>query len=269
MLEISKHEDVTCVKGIIELFGQSSVVYVYLVDGMLVDAGPQSLEHELVPFLEEADFRQVVITHSHEDHVGCAAWIQEQKRCPIWIHSKGVDACANPVPYPKYRQVVWGVRQAFTAQPFPSQTLQSDTQSWTIIETPGHADDHVVLLNEQTGQLFSGDLFLTARPKIFMRFESMSAILNSLRRVLQYEFQSLFCAHAGYIKEGRSMLQQKLQVLEEMCGEILQLHRQGYSIPEITKQLFPVTPPIVYVSEREFDTEHIVRSVVTEMGNCV
>ena len=52
-------------------------VYSYLIDGVLIDTGAQSLHKYFEAFIKDADFDQVMITHHHEDHTGCAAYIEK------------------------------------------------------------------------------------------------------------------------------------------------------------------------------------------------
>lgn len=259
-MEIATHENVICVKG-----GTSLAVYLFLVDGMLIDTQSHNMLEQLIPFYEANTFHSVALTHSHEDHVGTAAWLVQNKSIPIYIHASSVEFCSMPITYQKYRQDFWGIREPFSAQAL-TETIHSDRYSWKAIETPGHADDHVVFYNEEMGQLFSGDLFLTSKPRIIMSHESVPTIMNSIRTVLTHDFESMFCCHAGYIADGKQSLQKKLDFLENICGEILHRHQQGHTIPEINKELFPKVAPIISISDGQFDSMHIVRSVVTEMG---
>src|SRR5699024_5079336 len=97
-----------------------------------------------------------------------------------------------------------------------SDRIQSRRDVWEVIHTPGHSDDHVALYHEATGRLFSGDLFVTPKPKVMMKSESVSTIKRSIRSLLQLNFTSMFCSHSGYIKNGRTMLQEKLDYLETL-----------------------------------------------------
>lgn len=259
MIEVTTHENVLCIKG-----GHYMPVYLFLVGGMLVDTGAPNMLQVLTPFYQSSEIELVVLTHSHEDHVGTAAWLQQNKNIPIYIHPSSIEFCSKPITYQLYRQDFWGIREPFCAQPLPDP-VHSNRFEWQVIATPGHADDHIVLINEETGQLFSGDLFLTPKPKIIMSHESIPAIMNSIRTVLTYDFQSMYCCHAGYVANGKHLLQMKLDYLENLSGEILYLHEQGYSILEIKNQLLPHDVPIISLSEGQFDSMHIVRSVVIEM----
>ena len=266
-IDLSVHEDVTCVRVNLATDRRSASVYVFLTDGMLVDTGCASAERDLAAFFKEhaRAIDQVVLTHSHEDHVGTAAWIERHLNVPLSIHPAGVAFCASWPEYPKYRQAVWGIRKPFTAQPLGEQAA-SRSRLWKVIYTPGHAEDHVVLLDEERGRLFSGDLFLSPKTRVIMRQESVPTIIDSLRKVLQHDFQSMYCCHAGYLPDGKRMLAMKLEELENLSGEILHLYGRGLTIEEINAKLFPESLAIIEVSGGEFDSIHIVRTVVREMA---
>jgi glyoxylase-like metal-dependent hydrolase (beta-lactamase superfamily II) len=261
MLRIHHHEDVVCVEGILSRGGRESSIYVYLTDGMLIDTGPQIIQEDLVSFYHSASFDSVVLTHGHEDHAGTAAWIEQNRNVPIYIHEKGVDSLAQQADYPKYRQITWGIREPFHARPL-GEVFQSRSLEWKVLHTPGHAYDHVALIHEGTGRLFSGDLFLGTRTTVILRDESIPVLMNSIRTVLAQDFQAMYCAHAGYIPDGKERLTKKLAHLENLTGEIWHLHHQGLSAVEIQERLFPANNPIIIVSEGEFDSLHIVTSVL-------
>ena len=267
MIQVLTKEDVLCLEGNVQSSGRIlGTVYSFLVDGMLIDTGPQCLETDLIPFYENLSFELVALTHSHEDHSGLAPWIQEYKNVPIFVHPKGISICAKPCPYPKYRQITWGVRSKFSALPL-RDVIQSRSQEWKVIYTPGHADDHVALLDEVRGRLFSGDLFVSTKTKVIMDSESIPIIIESIRRLLTYDFQSLFCCHAGYIQNGKSMIKQKLDYLENLSGEVANLYNEGRSIEEIDQKIFPKKYPIVAFSEGQWDSRHIISSIVSGISN--
>lgn len=58
--------------------------------------------------------------------------------------------------------------------------------TWDVIETPGHAIDHLAFLNRETGQLFTGDLYCQEMTKVILREESIPTIIESLKRVLTF-----------------------------------------------------------------------------------
>ncbi|GAB3062089.1 MBL fold metallo-hydrolase [Virgibacillus ainsalahensis] len=261
MFQVYEREDITCVEMTVPKMGN---VFAFLVDGMLIDTGPQHLETELIPFYENVSFDLVALTHSHEDHTGTAPWIQDNLNIPIYIHPMGIDICSQPYPYPKYRQDTWGLRKEFKGLPI-KDTIQSRKKEWKVIETPGHAADHISLFHKETGTLFSGDLFVTPKTKVIMRSESIPQIMDSIRTILTHDVGPMFCCHAGYIQDGQEKLKQKLEYLENLYGEVKYLHEEGLSMEEIDKKLFRKKYPITSVSEGEWDSFHIVSSIVSDI----
>ena len=97
-----------------------------------------------------------------------------------------------------------------------------------------------------------------------MREENIPAIIASLQRTLTYDFGDVFCAHAGYLPNGREALQRKLDYLLELQGNIIDLYEKGMPPKQIQETLFPKKYPIVFFSAKEWDSLHIVRSVIQE-----
>ncbi|WP_370630003.1 MBL fold metallo-hydrolase [Fictibacillus sp. 18YEL24] len=256
-------DNVTYLNGKITFQGVSLNVYSYLVDGVLIDTGAQSLYKHFKPFIDSADFDQVFITHFHEDHTGCASYIEKTKKVPIYLDDKTIDYCTERAHYPLYRQFFWGRRKPFHAQKMKKE-LQSRNARWNAIPTPGHALDHHAFLNRETGQLFTGDLYVMERTKVILEEESIPAIIQSLKRVLTYDFQEVFCNHAGFVRDGRKALERKLNYLLGIQQEVLSLQSQGDTPEAICQKLFPKKFPIVKFSSGEWDSIHIVRSIIKE-----
>jgi glyoxylase-like metal-dependent hydrolase (beta-lactamase superfamily II) len=266
VIDVATHNGVACVQGTHAAYGMPWSVYLFFFDGMVVDASAKVFEKALIPFYQSNPIDMVVLTHTHDDHIGTAGWLENNKRVPIYVHPGAVDFCSEPCDYAgTFREALWGKRDPFAALPL-GEAIDSLHYTWRVIETPGHAPDHVVLLNEELGILFSGDLFITPKPKVIMSHESVPQMMRSLRKVLAYDFQSVYCCHAGYLSEGKKMLQMKLDYLEEMVGKVSSLFQQGYSIAEIDQQLFPDKFPITSISDGRFDSVHMVRSIVEELA---
>lgn len=252
---------VSYINGQVRFQGVSLNVYSYAVDGILIDTGAQSLKEFFKAFIDEVDFDQVMLTHFHEDHTGCAAYISQSKQRPIYLNQSSIESCSQKADYPFYRQVFWGRRKPFSAQAMSDQ-FTSRNATWDAIDTPGHAYDHKVFLNRETGQLFTGDLFVHERTKVVMADESIPQIIESLNRVLAYDFDEMFCSHAGVVENGRAALTRKLDHLLSLQQEVLMLQSKGHSAKEICKQLFPKKYPITRFSSGEWDSLHIVNSIL-------
>ena len=118
MLTRFTHDGVVCALGRARLLSTKIKVYLYYVDGLLVDTGPESMATEIVPFYESLRIRQATLTHLHEDHCGMAAWLQERWNIPVYCHPELVDEAAQDARLPLYRRLIWKGAGHFTPRPF-------------------------------------------------------------------------------------------------------------------------------------------------------
>ncbi|QQZ07671.1 MBL fold metallo-hydrolase [Heyndrickxia vini] len=249
--------------GSIAFQGVKLNVHCFSLDGVLIDTGAKSLEKEFIPFFKQLEVQQIVMTHYHEDHTGCAALLQKELQVPLLMNDMMIEYCAKEPDYPLYRQLYWGRRRPFRAESI-GDSFSSANASWKVIKTPGHSQDHLAFLNSETGQLFTGDLYCQEKTKVVLREESIPDIINSLQKVLTYDFTDVFCCHAGYLNDGRSALKRKLEYLLDLQGKILDLYDEGKTSKQINEILFPRKYPIIRFSFGEWNSLHIINSVLEE-----
>lgn len=237
-------------------------VYSYYQDGVLIDCGAHALRNYFMPFYKDLEIERAVITHAHEDHDGCAKYLHKMG-VPIYLNEMSLEKSKRKADYPLYRKFFWGVRPAYKALPH-DETFQSKNYNWRVIATPGHAADHVSFLNESTGQLYSGDLYVTPRTKLILREESIPQIIASIETVLKLDFEEMFCCHAGFVKDGKKAFQTKLDYLYELTDKVHALAREGRSVDEIHTALFPRKYQLVKVSGGEWHSKNIITSILSQ-----
>ena len=115
--------------------------------------------------------------------------------------------------------------------------VESNRYKLVPVHTPGHSKDHTVFWEKTNGWLFSGDLFLGQRIKFFRSDEKIIDQIESLKNVLKFDFDTLFCAHNPCPQNGKSKLRQKLQFLEDIVGQVQQLKDMGLNLREVVKRL--------------------------------
>ncbi|ATP39694.1 MBL fold metallo-hydrolase [Solibacillus sp. R5-41] len=259
--ERNEMSGVRMVNGIIKFQAIQLNVHCFEVDGVLIDTGAKSLLNQFKPFFKEMDVDQIVLTHYHEDHSGGAQYLQNEYQLPVYMNELKIQECKEKATYPFYRRAFWGRRPAFHAQAIGT-TFESRNATWRVIETPGHTQDHLAFLNTSTGQIFTGDLYVSPKTKLVLREESVPTIISSIENLLTYDFQEGFCNHAGYMKDAKKELTKKLDYLCELSERIESLRREGRSVKEINEKLFMKKYPITRVSSGEWDSTHIVTSVI-------
>ncbi|WLR47267.1 MBL fold metallo-hydrolase [Halobacillus litoralis] len=260
-MKIDQHGEVTSVLGEVRYGDFAMSVYMFYIDGMLIDTGASRMLEDFKPFFKKTPIELVSLTHPHEDHTGTAKWLQNEWDLPVYIKKEAIPECRVEANLPLYREKLWGKRLPFSPFPF-GETVESNQHLYKLIHTPGHEKNHVCLFDEEHGRLFSGDLFLHPKPKVMMDDESVPVMIQSLRKVLQLDFQDMFCQHAGYIKDGKRAMREKLNDLEELSEQVHHLNEKGYTVNEMNVELFPKVPMIVYHSSKEYDSKHMIRSIL-------
>ncbi|MBN9654205.1 MBL fold metallo-hydrolase [Halobacillus sp. GSS1] len=262
-MKIHQHGEVTAVLGEVSDGGFSMSVYMFYVDGMLIDTGSSRMLEDFKPFFKQVPIEFVSLTHPHEDHTGTAKWLQDERGLPVYIKKEAIPECEVEAQLPSYREKIWGIREPFSPSPY-GETMESSHHLYKLIHTPGHEKNHVALYDEEHGRLFSGDLFVHPKPKVMMGDESVPVMIRSIRKVLQLDFQDMFCQHAGYIQDGKLAMRKKLDYLEELSEYVHHLYGRGHTIEEINAELFSKVPMIVYHSSYEYDSKHMIRSILEE-----
>ena len=256
-----EHDGVTWVQVLAGWGGFSIKVFLYLVNGVLIDTGPVRLSAILVPFLEKQEIETVLLTHYHEDHSGNAPYLAG-RGIPVFINPSSLERCRDKTRLPLYRRIFWGNREAFSPCPLDEEVTAGGF-NFKPVSTPGHVFDHRSFYLPEKGCFFTGDLFVTTRPQMVLNTESTPQMIEDLKTVLSYDFSTVFCGHAGIVHRGREVLQKKLDYLQDIQGKVLHLHGQGLSVPEITRKLFPGKLHLEYFSVKEWASEHMVRSIIT------
>ena len=57
-------------------------------------------------------------------------------------------------------------------------------------------------------------------------------------------------------------MRRKLEYLENLSGEVKNLYEKGLSFDEIDQKIFRKKYPITFVSEGEWDSLHIITSII-------
>lgn len=236
--------------------------HAYLVDGLLVDCGHPLVAPEFEQWAEGADIGKAVITHHHEDHAGNAAVLNRMGITPS-AHPLAASWLAAPPRLLFYERVIWGQPPPAAVQPLGEQ-VATPRYLFRVLHTPGHTGDHVALLEESRGWLFSGDLFLGDRLLYLRREEDARQILSSLLAVLRYDFDTVFCAHRGRVPQGRKLLARKYEFLQEKWQEACELSRQGKSDREITRRLLGREGLMTWATAWDLSKRQLVRSLLSE-----
>jgi glyoxylase-like metal-dependent hydrolase (beta-lactamase superfamily II) len=224
----------------------------YWVDGLLIDTG-------CAHTARQAD--QVVNTHSHEDHIGANASIQETFRCPILAHPDALPILENPrlQALQPYRRIFWGWPRPSQGQPLEDQ-VETERFRFQVIHTPGHSPDHICLFEPEQGWLFSGDAYIGGEDRASRAGYDIHGIIASLEKLAALPVQTIFSGSGTVRANGVQPLLDKIAYLEELGSHIRSLHDQGLGPRRIRRQLLGRELAITYITLGHFSGRQLVQA---------
>lgn len=260
MLETGSYQDIQFAKEVCYVGDNETKVFVYNVDGLLIDCGPQSRAEQLRPWFREQDIKQVALTHNHEDHSGNARWLQDELKVPVYLHELAIPYAHEEGAYPVYRHDMWGNRHPFDPQPMP-ETITTGKYTFRTLDTPGHALYHTCFYEPNQGWLFTGDLYLGTRLLVCFFEENIRQTIDTIGGLLKLDFDTIFCAHAGVIENGKVRLQKKYDHLRELQEQVAALRAAGKTDREIDDELNGFGLDITPLSGGEWSSYNIIRTI--------
>jgi glyoxylase-like metal-dependent hydrolase (beta-lactamase superfamily II) len=233
----------------------------YWVDGLLIDTGCAHTARQLTSAIKGWQVDLVVNTHSHEDHIGANAQVQEVFHCPVLAHPDALPIVHDPrrQPLQLYRRLFWG-------WPKPSQCeaigecVETEHFRFQVIHSPGHSPDHICLFEPEQGWLFSGDAYIGGQDRALRAGYDIHGILASLRKLAALPVRSIFSGSGTVRSNGVQHLEDKITYLEELGKRIRTLRDKGLSARRIRRQVLGRELPITYLTFGHFSGMHLVES---------
>ncbi|WP_010284479.1 MBL fold metallo-hydrolase [Bacillus timonensis] len=270
-------------------------VNVYIVKGdslTLIDAGAKTEEawhsfNEQLAVLgyKPSDIEQILITHHHPDHVGLLDYFS--KEIPIIGHPKNQPWISQDKQFfednePFYKElfIQLGLDPAFVALIDMDEELEYSCRrslttmvqdgdfidgmpGFKVLETPGHAQSHIVLYREEDGMLIAGDTLLAkispnplleppqfgeiARPRPLIQYN------NSLKRLLTLDISKVVTGHGDDILNPHELIKERFVSQKERAYYVLQMIKENpMTAFEVCTKLFPkvyLKQPLFTVSE--------------------
>jgi len=178
-----------------------------------------------IPFLKYLHVDYIILTHIHLDHAGGAgALMQLCENAQLIVHPKGARHMADPSKLVAGASAVYGTDQFNRLygdilpidadrihQPIDGETLDFAGRPLTFIDTPGHANHHHCIIDEQSNSIFTGDtlgvgyralrnenhafIAPTTTPVQF----NPDALHTSIDRVMSYAPTTLYLTHYSHV----------------------------------------------------------------------
>jgi len=240
-------------------------VAAYLVDGLLIDTGCSRTSEDLIAFLRTRPPALAVNTHFHEDHVGGNSALMESFGIDIYAHPDSIPHIADrPFLYP-YQELVWGYPEPTMVKPV-HDVIRTARYEFIVVETPGHSEGHVALMELSRGWCFSGDIFTRERVKFIRPEENVRAQISSMKKILSLAGSdlTLFTALGRVVDDGRRALGECIENLESLGRRVKALSGEGRSTGEIVEIVFGGESAFSDLTNGQFSSKNLVISLLAE-----
>ena len=196
----------------------------------LIDAGVGNAEHldEIDAALTRrgAPLREVLVTHAHSDH------------------ASGVPAVHARWPSATFRKIPWPGRDDKYDAPWTPLADGSRVANGLLetIHTPGHAPDHACFWDPDERVLLSGDLVIQGTTVVIPASHggSLTAYLESLKRVLHLDPVRLLPAHGPMIDRPRALIEEYIAHRLLRDDQIFNAVRSGRrTVDSIVEVVYP------------------------------
>ena len=241
--------------------------HVYFVDGLLIDTGHSRKRKQVIDATKNLPVDQIFVTHHHEDHTGNIGALQKQFGCEVIASERCSELMMDPPKLSLAQKLFWGSRPAQSNLKPVTRTLETMYHKFEIMPIPGHAEDMVALYEPERKWLFSADLYVTPRTGYFLKNESMALQIDSMRKILALDFDTMFCSHNPKLEHPKEHLLQKLDNFESFHEEVSSLHYKGLSSNEIFKTLNLKEQGLIkLLSFGELSRMNMVESVIRDIS---
>lgn len=242
-------------------------VIFYQIGNILIDTGHYRNRKRVLNALNGEKLDVILLTHFHEDHSGNAFAISQLKQIEVLGHPITAEKLKKGFHILPYQRFMFGNASSVVVHSYPD-SIKTDHYTLYPIHTPGHSKDHTVYLEKENGWLFSGDLYLSSKIKYFRSDESIVDQINSLKKLLAYDFDALFCTFNPCVSGGKAKLKEKLDFLENFYGDILRKKQMGHSERRIIQSMkHQEVRPVKWFTMGNVSFSNMVRSAYRASPN--
>jgi len=230
-------------------------VSAYVVRGVMIDTGYDRARAALLDAVRAFGVRGIMVTHWHEDHAGNVAALA-RLGLPLSMRPETEAILRRRVALHLYRRVVWG-EPPLLHEPL----LGFEAPGLSALHTPGHSAEHQVIWDEETGTLFSGDLWLGVRSRVLHAAEDPYEIVESLRRVAALTPRRMFDAHRGLVERPAEAIAAKIDWMSATMHEIERRVTEGWTDRAIVARVLGGEERAAYVSRGDYSRRNLVRAI--------
>ncbi len=219
---------------------------ILLDTGQGVPVWAELLESALRDLTEADAIGKIVLTHAHVDHIGGVKQVRARYRemeilkKPWPEHDPAAGAPITPI---EHNAIVRG----------EDVTLRA-------IHTPGHAPDHLCYYLEEEKALFTGDVVLGAGTTVIPDDTGdLGEYMDSLRRLLELDLDTIYPAHGPVIKNPREKIREYIAHRELRDRQVLSALKEGgaLEVMAIVKRIYTDVPEYLHPAAASSVRSHL------------
>lgn len=219
---------------------------------LVIDPGCDDPAHlERVLEVAGGAVTRIICTHSHPDHSPGAAWLKERTGAPVLGRPAPGDGHQDPGYAPD-------------AGLGHGERIEAGGETLRAVHTPGHASNHVCLLLEQAGLLFTGDHLMSGSTVIIIPPDgSMRLYLESLRQLRELPLTTLAPGHGALIPKATAEIERVIGhrlAREEKLARALDARRTA-TLEDVLPDVYDDVPKFMHVYARHSLLAHAVKLV--------
>ena len=253
--------------SIYRLGNNVQTVYTFVLDNLLIDTAQRYNRENILKVAKQHDINKIILTHHHEDHTGNVAFLMNELNIEAYAHPTAVKIMGKGYRMSPLAKLMNGSVEKAVLKPISTEDrIQTAHYTLEPIYTPGHCDDHYCYYERNKGWLFSGDLYVADKIKYFANYESLLTQIDSIKKLVALDFDTLFCSHNPKTHGGKQRLQNKLQFFEDFAGTVTRYYEQGHNARQIFALMGMKENYLnKYITLGGFCAENMVHSVVKDL----
>ncbi|XP_785886.3 endoribonuclease LACTB2 isoform X2 [Strongylocentrotus purpuratus] len=245
-----------CNPGPMTLRGTNTYIVGTGTRRVLIDTGeenkPEFLKNLRSTLAENGtSIQEILVTHWHHDHVGGIADIFQELQLKD-------DVKVSKLPrHPYQDEEISGGKLKYNYLQ-DGEKVQTEGATLRAVYTPGHTDDHMILVLEEENTVFTGDCVLGEGTAVF---EDLYTYMKSLELLVSLKPERLYPGHGPIVDEAVPKLQMYIDhrnLRESQISAVLQEHGStDMDAMDLVKIIYTETPEILHPAAARNVSHHL------------